>query len=111
MRTLNVQCTRPKNRRDAHLPLYRHLQVPDQVDGNTQHGNIRHRIERRRGEIQSSVVQASPWELRRPDLGAWRAQKERDEEETDVEDRVHDDEPDGQPVAEIAVSSTEDAED
>lgn len=100
-----------KNRRYPNLALHRHLQIPNQIDRNTQHGDVGNHIEGSRGKIKRIDVQAFSWPIWFPDLDARTAEEDGNEEEDGVEDAVDDEEANGEPIGNVAVGGAEDAED
>ncbi|KAF6225495.1 hypothetical protein HO133_009495 [Letharia lupina] len=82
---------------DTDLAPHRHLQVPDQIDGDAQERDV--------GNQTASRLFGCP------DLGAWRAGKDRDEEEGGIGYRVHVDQALSKPVADVTLDGAEDSQD
>ena len=87
------------------------MQIPDQINRDTQHRDIRDSVETSGYEKQGIDVQTAPRLLGRPDLDTWGALKDRDEEEGEIEHCIHDDQGLTEPIADVALDGTKDSND
>ena len=85
------------------------MQIPDQVEGHAQHGNVGDEVEDAGGDVELRRLDAMAGSVRVPDLGARDALRGRHDEEGDVEARVDGDEEDDEIVRDVLADGAEDA--